>query len=261
MIDSHCHPNFPQYDLDRDELIIRTLKEGGGMIAVGTNLATSSEVVALAEKYEKIWASVGTHPTDLSSEGAVDNFLQFMSHNKVVAVGEVGLDYYRTEDQKEKARQKEVFKQFIQLAQDFNKPLILHCRCSPRTTDAYSDALEILDGVARPPKFSKENLGVVHSFTGDYSTAQGFIKRGFLIGLNGITTFSGQHEELISQLPLDKILLETDSPYLAPIPHRGERNEPLWLKYVAEKISQVKNITTEQVVAASDQNCQKLFRI
>ncbi len=230
------------------------------MIAVGTNLATSSEVVALAEKYEKIWASVGTHPTDLSSEGAVDNFLQFMSHNKVVAVGEVGLDYYRTEDQKEKARQKEVFKQFIQLAQDFNKPLILHCRCSPRTTDAYSDALSIIGNL----KFEIGNSplrGVAHSFTGDYSTAQGFIKRGFLIGLNGIITFSGQHEELVSQLPLDKILLETDSPYLAPIPHRGERNEPLWLKYVAEKIAQVKNITTEQVVAASDQNCQKLFRI
>ena len=276
MIDSHCHPQFSQYDADREEVIKRMLNSGvpsnevgraspaagGGMIAIGTDLETTRQAVALAETHQNIWASAGAHPTEVSGQ-TVDNFVEFMSHNKVVGVGEVGLDYYRITNQEERIKQQEVFKSFIELAQKYRKPLILHLRNSPGTFDAFSDALVILSemfsGVARPPKFSLENLGVVHSFTGDLATAQAFMAQGFLIGLNGIITFSSQHDELIKALPLEKILIETDAPYLAPVPHRGKRNEPLWVKYVAEKIAQVKNINLAEVDEVTTQNTRQLF--
>jgi len=310
MIDSHCHPQFPEYDADRDEMIKRTLEGGGGMIAIGTDLETTRQAVALAETYGNppspdgfgragIWATAGLHPTDANGPAyaealaslkptaerrsagkqAVDNFVEFMSYNKVVAVGEVGLDYYRITNQEERIKQKEVFKSFIELAQKYQKPLILHLRNSPGSNDAFSDALaiwgEMFPGVARPPRFSLKNLGVVHSFTGDLATAQAFIAQGFLIGLNGIITFppssrhSGtsegqvpnQYDELIKALPLGKILIETDAPYLAPVPHRGKRNEPLWVKYVAEKIAQVKNISPEEVGRITTQSTCELFNL
>lgn len=276
MIDSHCHPQFSKYDEDQDEVIRRALDAGVGMIAIGTDVETTRQGIALAEKYPNLWATAGLHPTDIGDNPgpllrqgfggrSVDNFVEFMSHNKVVGVGEVGLDYYRITNPEARIKQKEVFKSFIKLAQDFNKSLILHLRNSPDSFDAFSDALLILDemfsGVACPPKFSKENLGVVHSFTGTLTFAQQFIERGFLIGLNGIITFSSQHDALIKAIPLEKILLETDAPFLAPVPHRGQRNEPLWVKYVAEKIAQVKNIPIDQVIKQTVENTVQLFKL
>jgi len=302
MIDSHCHPQFSKYDADRDEMIKRTLEGGVGMIAIGTDLETTRQAVALAETYGNppspdgfgragIWATAGLHPTDANGPAyaealaspkptaerrsagkqAVDNFVEFMSYNKVVAVGEVGLDYYRITNQEERIKQKEVFKSFIELAQKYQKPLILHLRNSPGSNDAFSDALSLLDSLFLI--HDSISRGVVHSFTGDLATAQAFIAQGFLIGLNGIITFppssrhSGtsegqvpnQYDELIKALPLGKILIETDAPFLAPVPHRGKRNEPLWVKYVAEKIAQVKNIRVEEVDEVTTQNTRQLF--
>jgi len=246
LIDTHCHPQFPQYDGDRDDVIRHTLDGGVKMICVGTDLEMSEKAVKLAEKYDGIWAAVGLHPDEgLDREFDIGPYKKLAQEKKVVAIGEAGLDYYRTTEPKKHEIQKDRFRQQIMLAKELNKPVILHYRQSQ------DDVLEIL----------KDNpiSGVAHSFSGTPEVAQKFFDLGFYIGFNGIVTFTTQYDKTVISAPLDKILLETDAPLLAPVPYRGKRNEPLYMVEVAKKIAELKKISVEEVAEQTVKNANKLF--
>lgn len=256
IFDSHCHPQFPHFDQDRDEMIKRTLKEGVFMICVGTDLETSKKAIELAHKYEGVWATIGLHPNDnLNKEFNPSIYEELLNQEKVVGFGEIGLDYYRTEKTEDQKFQKERFGKQLELAVKIDKPLILHCRDAKTGSSdkAHSDLINYLE--------NKNLRGVIHSFTGTIAEAEKYLNLGFYLGFNGIITFANQYDELIKQVPLGKILLETDAPYLAPLPFRGQQNEPLYVKYVAEKIAQLKSIDYNQVAEKTFKNTQKLFSI
>lgn len=254
-IDTHCHPQFPQYDHDREEMLSRTLQSGVKMVCVGTDLEMSKKAVALVKDNERIWASVGLHPNDNTHEILeIEEYRKLLKEPKVVAVGEVGLDYYRTTGEENLVQQKDRFIKFLELARETGKPLILHCR------DAYTDMLEMLNSAET--LFGGAALrGVLHSFTSTWEVAQKFIEQGFYIGLNGIITFTDQYDEVITNIPLDKLLLETDAPYLAPVPHRGQRNEPGYVEFTAKKIAQLRGESIEKISQQTVENTKNLFKI
>lgn len=255
LFDSHCHPQFPQYDRDRDEMLERTLKEGVFMLCVGTDLETSEKAIELAGKYEGIWATAGLHPNDnLDEKYNPDTYENLLNQKKVVGFGEIGLDYYRTEKTEEQEVQKQRFKEQLELAIKIGKPLILHCR------DAHDDMIKIIGNWGL--KIGDSALrGVIHSFTGTLEEAKKYLGLGFYLGFNGIITFTEQYDEIVRYVPLEKIMLETDGPYLTPVPFRGKRNEPLYVKYVAEKIAGLKSLGYSQVVEQTFENTKKLFEI
>lgn len=242
----------------------RTLGSGVSMICVGTDLETSKQGVELAEKYSNLplpngsgvamWATVGLHPNDISGNLDFMIYHKVSGHPRVVAIGEVGLDYYRTAEPQKQRGQKKVFEQFIDLAQKTNKPMILHFRDSPKGSlgRVHKDALEIL------PKYI---AGVSHSFTGNLDEAKEYLSRGMYLGFNGILTFVRQYDEVVKYVPLENILLETDAPYLTPEPYRGQRNEPAYVIEVAKKIAELKKEPLEKVIEQTTQNCKKLFKI
>lgn len=254
IFDSHCHPQFPQYDKDRDEMIKRALDKGIFMICVGTDLETSKKGIELTKKYEGMRVTIGAHPNE-TGEFNMGNYENIISDDKVVAVGEVGLDYYRTPEPEKQKIQKERFIQFLDLATKYKKPVVIHCRDAQKGSEglAHRDAIEILKGC----KLS----GVAHSFTGTREEAEAYINLGFYLGFNGIVTFTDQYNELIEEAPLDKILLETDAPYLAPVPYRGQRNEPAYVVEVAKKIAELKNISLDETITQTTKNAEKLFGI
>jgi TatD DNase family protein len=277
MFDTHCHLQFPQYDSDRDEVIKRALTAGCSIVCVGTDLEDSKKAIELAEKYPNMWASVGCHPNENSIKGqelGIKGYEELAKNPKVVAIGEVGLDYYRMPEKDKQEKQKEVLAEFINLGIKLNKPFIFHVRDHLRQVkgepSAYEDVLETLN--TYPLILNTKISGVIHSFTETWDLAEKFLDLGLHLGLNGIITFPPSHkaregqvptnlEEMIMNLPLDRILIETDAPYLAPVPHRGKRNEPLWVEFVAKKIAVLKNISTEEVVKATDENAKKLFKL
>src|SRR3989344_2828637 len=235
VFDTHCHPQFPQYKNDREEVIRRALDGGVSMICVGTDLETSKQGIDLAQKHKDIWATVGLHPNDANDELGIMNYEQLLAQPKVVAVGEVGLDYYRTPEPEKQKKQKEVFEQFIDLALKNNKPMVLHFRDSPKGSSGrvHKDALEILP---------KNIVGVSHSFTGNINEAR-------------------EYDEVVKYVPLENILLKTDAPYLTPEPYRGQRNEPVYVKEVAKKVAELKNLPVEEVIGITTQNTLNLFKI
>ncbi len=272
IFDSHCHPQFPQYDKDREEMLARTLKEGVSMICVGTDLEMSQKAIELAEKHDTIWASVGLHPNDFAelfegdkiSPQKTDAFLHLVNNKKVVAVGEIGLDYYRTPDKEHQKKQKEIFEFFINLAYQNQKPLIIHGRDSQAGSGghAHGDIIEILN--------SAKNIlygGVAHSFTGSIDEAKKYLDLGFYLGFNGIITFARQYDEVTRYTPLENILIETDAPYLTPLSRRSiseggrTRNEPAYVIEVAKKIAELKNKPLEKVIEQTTRNCKTLFKI
>ncbi|HYU65047.1 MAG TPA: TatD family hydrolase [Candidatus Paceibacterota bacterium] len=251
IFDTHCHPQSPQYDHDREEVIRRALDAGVFMICVGTDLKTSKKAITLAQQYDGIWASVGLHPNDnLDEKYEQGEYKKLMAEKKVVAVGEVGLDYYRTTDLDKKKFQRERFEKQIQLADEFKKPLIIHCR------DAHKDMIEIL--MAHQTQL---NGGVIHSFTGTYEDAKKYLQLGFFLGFNGIISFTGSYDETVKIASLNQILLETDAPYLAPEPFRGKRNEPIHVKEVAEHVARLKGTVISEIFNHTTENALKLFRI
>ncbi len=283
LIDTHAHVNFNAFKNDASEVIKKSLENGIRMINVGSQYSASRRAVEYAEKYGTgIWAAVGLHPIHIGSEQGTMNseqkgkekfdyekYLELAKNDKVVAVGEMGLDYHHfdpprlaetTAHRREagigddvkglKNKQKEIFEKAIDLANQVNKPLIIHC------WDAYDDLLEILS------KREVIKKGVIHSFIGGCKTARKFIDLGFKIGLNGIITYSESYDKLIRELSLEDIVLETDCPYLTPQPlSREERNEPKNTKYVAEKIAEVRGINAAEVEKITAQTASKLFGI
>ena len=299
LVDIHSHLNFNAFKDDADEVIRRSLDDGVWLVNVGTQFETSRRAVEMAENYsEGVYAAVGLHPIHLFShhvdeeetsfqtageEFNADSYRELILRStKVTAIGEFGLDYYRMppgeDPERIKTVQREVAKQHIILAKSVDKPLMLHVRPSSGTMDAYEDLLEVLDeegsDLSRPPATlprpgeglgERSNVlrGVIHSFTGDRKTAQKFLDRGFHIGMNGIITFdkTGRSEEVVKNTPLDRIVLETDAPYLTPVPHRGKRNEPSYVKFVAVRIAEIKGISIEEVDSVTTQNSRRLFQI
>ncbi len=250
IFDSHCHPQFPQYDKDRKEMLARTLKKGVFMVCVGTDLETSRQGIELAQQYEGMWASVGLHPNDnLSEKFEPTIYEELLEKQKVVAFGEIGLDYYRTKKPEAQQIQKERFIQQLELAKKVQKPLILHCRA------AYKDMIEILkNGYIA-------NGGVVHSFTGTPQEGRQFLDLGLYLGFNGIVTFARQYDQVVQETPVNRILLETDAPYLTPEPYRGQRNEPAYVVEVAKKLAELKSLKYETLIQQTTENCLKLFKI
>jgi TatD DNase family protein len=253
MFDSHCHPQFPEYDADRAVIIQRAIEEGVSMLAVGTSVETSRQAIELTRAYPgKIWAAVGIHPTEESSQ--FDALSQLAAHPDVVAIGECGLDFSRLPTNPHEARattlrQRERFLDHIALARALGKPLIIHSR------RAYAETLAILEEHARGVR------GVVHFFQGTVEEAARFIDLGFFISFAGPITFADSYREVVATVPSHRILVETDAPYATPSPHRGERNEPAYVRFIIEKIAEIKGESFETIAACTSENASRLFHI
>jgi TatD DNase family protein len=270
LTDTHCHLNWNKFDLDRADVIVRAKAAGLIRLLVpGLDHKSSREAIKLAESDESIYAAVGFHPTDLDkfSEQAFAEIQSLVKHPKVVAVGEIGLDYYWVKEDDKRAVQCEVLKQQLAFAASVNKPVIIHMR---EEQDAWfgaasADLLEILSewhgGLKAKNNPLAERPGVLHSFNGTLETAQKAIALNFFIGVTGPVTYKNAEEKrrVIAQLPLERLLIETDSPFLAPIPHRGKRNEPAFVREIADKIADIKSRNLEEVAAVTTDNAARLF--
>lgn len=278
LIDTHCHLHFPPYKEDLSEVLGRLHEKQIWGITIGTSLQNSEQGIAFAEAHEHIWATVGLHPEHFTSdfhdeqEGEVhEQTLDFerlrtlaRSSSKVVGIGETGLDYFRIDEGRDatEARrlQEESFLQHLQVAAELDLPLIIHCR------DALTRLAELLQQEQKNGRFVR---AVVHSFTGTWEEAKPLLTLGCFIAVNGIATFPLRKTQLpehaidrtIEQIPFDRLLLETDSPYLAPMPYRGKRNEPAWVEEVAKHVARVRGITIEEVATQTTQNAKTLFRL
>lgn len=274
LIDTHTHVNFKVFKEDGDEVIKRTLKENIWLINVGSQYSTSQRAIEYAEKYkEGVYAAVGIHPTHILGDGIkkpegrefeefdAKKYIELLKNPKVIAMGEIGLDYNRDEiTQETKEKQRDILMEQIELAQQADKPIIFHCR------KAYDDLIQLLAmfnfGCAHCPHACAPGVrGVIHCFMGRWSQAEQFLAMGLYISFGGMITYARDYDKVIKNMPLDKILLETDAPYLTPEPHREDRNEPLYVKYVAEKIAQIRGIKFEEVAKQTTKNARELFGI
>ncbi|MCR4306346.1 MAG: TatD family hydrolase [Candidatus Yonathbacteria bacterium] len=253
--DIHSHIQFPPYENDREEVIARMEREEVGTIVVGTEKDSSEKAVVLAEAHEGVFASVGLHPNDTAHENFDEHFYrQLLSHKKTVAVGECGLDYFRTEGTEEnKKRQKEILERHIDLAVEFNKPLMIHCR------DAYDDLITILS--EKKKEHGAALRGNIHFFAGNLEIAQKFLELNFTLSFTGVITFTHDYDEVIKNVPLEMIMTETDCPYVTPVPHRGERNEPAYVIEVVKKISEIRGESFEKVRDQVRENVRRVFNV
>ena len=263
--DIHSHINFSDFDRDKEDVIKRSLNGGVWMINVGSDFLSSKKALEIAERYDKgVYASVGLHPNDNKDEiFQAKDYRQLAKNNKVVAIGECGLDYFRiknnplrqsdSETSELRIRQQDIFKKQIELAIELNKPLMIHCR------DAHEEVIDILNSyfIIHNSKLR----GNIHFFSGNWEIAQKYFNLGFTISFTGVITFARQYDEIIKKAPLEKIMIETDAPFVAPIPHRGERNEPLYVKEVAKKIAEIRREPYEKIVKTTTDNALKFFKI
>lgn len=253
LIDTHCHLNFPEYADDLKEAVARAAEAGIGVINVGTDLAMSEQAVALAHEFPDMWAAVGIHPHHaFDAPAAIERLRDLAADSKVVTIGEVGLDYYRlaVEDVEEvKHAQRAAFMDQLGLARECKLPVIIHSR------EAGTEILDVLR--AHGAGLS----GVAHSFSGTVDDVRAFLELGFYIGFTGVVTFKNVEalREVVRFVPLDRMLVETDAPFLAPEPHRGKRNEPAWVELVARKIAEIKNEPTGRVAEMTTENARALF--
>ncbi len=249
MIDTHTHLTDRQYRNDVSEIIDRAVDSGlNTIITIGSNLDDSKQCLELALKYSTILASVGIHPHQAKLWTADARNELFSLGRYAIAIGEIGLDYYYTFS--EKWEQKRAFIEQLSVALDLHKPVIIHCR------DASDDLFDII----RRTEFQALS-GVIHCFSGTKSEAMQLIRLGWYLSFNGILTFKNSRsiQDILSSLPIDRILIETDCPYLTPMPHRGKRNEPMHVRHVYEKIIQLRNIEFDFLKHSHRMNCQKLF--
>lgn len=257
-IDTHSHFNLHQFDEDREESIARMEVSGVGTICIGIDAPTSELAVKLAHEHESIWACVGQHPTEWDKAFDEALFEKLVQEERVVAVGECGLDYYREKDREGKKEQRELFQKQIVLAHKYKLPLMLHIRPEAETMAAYEDALDMLE--AYKTKWP-EMRGTAHFFAGSKEVAQRFLDLGFYISFSGVITFVKEYEETVRFVPLDRILPETDAPFAAPAPYRGKRNNPEYVLEVVQKIAEIKGMSFEETQDALRQNVTNLFGI
>lgn len=253
-IDIHSHLHDPAFDADRSEALSRMREEGVGTITVGTDIASSRSAVELAESEDTVWASVGIHPHDNRTELFDRGVFQTLSTSeKVVAIGECGLDYFGGVNEEEKKRQQNLFEEHIDFALQRNLPLMLHVR------DAYDDVLAILE--RRAQKEGNRLWGNVHFFAGSCEIAKRFFDIGFTISFTGVITFTHDYDEVVAYAPNDMIMAETDAPYVAPVPFRGKRNEPLYVIEIYNKIAALKKISEQEVKKNIIIVAQHVFRM
>ena len=233
-------------------------QSGVATVAVGTGSKTSKQAVEIAKEYDFIWSCVGQHPTE--NEQFDENFykklLQNKTENKIVAIGECGLDFYRMEEG-DKERQTKLFEKQIQLAVDADLPLMLHIRSAQNSTNAHDLAFDILKRYKK--EFSKLHLHM-HFFTASTETAKKFLELDATFGIPGVVTFAKSVQEMVEFLPTDKILVESDAPYAAPIPKRGQRNEPSFIIYTLEKISEIKKMNKDELQKQILTNTRRVFK-
>lgn len=287
-VDSHTHVQFAAYRADREEVIKRALEKGIWMVNVGTQYSTSKSAIELAEKYpEGLYATVGFHPLNIEKTYNdpqeapevgqeafdIERLRELASHPKVVAIGECGLDLKNQKSPPEADPpwagnikiQEEVFLAQLELAKEIGKPIVIHCR------GAHERMIELLspepvEGPSTPPPSDGAPLrqslrGVVHFFTGTVPEAKRYQELGFFVSFGGVITFTEDYTSVVAQVPLEQILLETDAPYVAPVPYRGKRNEPAYVEEVAKKIARVKGISFEEVARVTTENVKKLFEL
>ncbi|RMD52283.1 TatD family deoxyribonuclease [Candidatus Parcubacteria bacterium] len=276
MIDTHCHLNFAAYKNDLSEVIGKMHDNKIGAIIVGTQKNTSAKAIKIALENGNMWSAVGLHPNHLVEQTFVDTqeaddlqtvktraeifdydyYLNLAKNDKVVAIGENGLDYYRLPDgdkQKMIKDQQKTVWGHIELATEVNKPLIVHCR------DAHDDQYKILKQAIAENKIEKR--GVIHCFTGTLEEAKRYIDLGFMLSFTGILTFSKNLKKVAAEIPLEYIMIETDAPYLTPMPYRGQRNEPLYVRYIAEELARIKKISFEEVLSTTTNNAVEFFQL
>jgi TatD DNase family protein len=288
-IDIHCHVNFKLFDKDREEVIRRALDNDTWFFNVGTQIDTSKYAVELAHKYEGVYAVIGLHPVhtdksfhdkdELGEEGMEftsraeifdkDIYRELLKDKKVVALGECGLDYFHMDEESIK-KQKEALIAQIELANEVGKPLMIHVRNNyeDKERNAYVDILQILKMHAKVHPADGGARGVIHFFEGDLQNALDFISLGFYISFTGAITYpprkNGRNCDyvgIIKNIPLEMILSDTDSPYVAPMPYRGKRNEPVYVREIVKKIAEIKNLPEEEVAKAIVVNAKRLFNI
>jgi len=252
LFDTHAHILDEQFKDDREQVIRNIYDNMALVVNIGCNLDDCPRTVALAEQYDKLYAAVGLHPEDVKTytpEGW-DMICRLAEHPKVVGIGETGLDYYW--DTSTKDAQKVLFEQHIDLAKQLHKPLVIHDR------EAHGDTLEILKRTN-----AKEAGGILHAFSGSVEMAMEVIKMGFYIGLGGPVTFKNARKavEVAQAIPLEYLVIETDCPYMAPVPFRGKRNEPMLVQHTAAKIAELRGISVEELIEATYQNGKRVYGI
>jgi TatD DNase family protein len=253
LIDSHCHIDDARYDTDREAMIQHARDAGiGHFVTIGCDLETSRAAVTLAQRHPFISATVGVHPHEVKhiQDGWYDALQALAKSKGVVAYGEIGLDYHYDHSPREVQRQR--FREQVGLARDLRLPIIIHTR------EAQEDTITILK-----EEKAGEVGGVFHCFSGDAWLAKDALDLGFYLSFSGVITFQNATmlRDIAKTVPLDRILVETDSPYLAPVPHRGKRNEPAYVRHVAEKLAGLHGLSVKDVADATTQNAKRLFRI
>ena len=252
LVDSHCHLDFPDFSDDLEDILFRAKQAGiNQMVTICTRVTTFDRVLEIANRYDNIYCSVGVHPHNCNTEPRVntDELIKLASNRKVIGLGESGLDFHRSNSSKD--IQKSQFLEHIRASQETGLPLIVHTR------DADEEMAKILKDEIRKSSFS----GILHCFSSSRKLATTALDLGFYISISGIVTFKNAIElrEIVQEIPLEKLLVETDSPYLAPVPLRGRRNEPSFTIYTAKKISEIKKISLEEVASATTNNFFELF--
>jgi TatD DNase family protein len=268
LIDSHAHLDSPRYDADREELLQRAWQQGVRTvlsIGIGEGPDTMQQALELSRSYAgkpgipRVLATAGIHPHEaqLADQAALAKLDDLLADPEVLAVGEIGLDYYY--DHSPRPQQKQAFAQQMEVAAAKRRPIIIHCRPSEGSSDAWDDTLEMIETA-----WVKTNLGgILHCFTGEWEHARRALDSGFLISFAGNITFPRAQNirEVAAKVPLDRMLIETDAPFLAPLPYRGKRNEPAWVGRVADKLAEVRGVTSEQVASSTANNFFRFFGV
>ncbi|MFZ0547420.1 MAG: TatD family hydrolase [Candidatus Promineifilaceae bacterium] len=253
LIDTHCHLDFDRFDEDREAVLERAIAVGVERIIVpALDLKNCPTVLALADQYEQVYAAVGVHPNSSAEwqDDWLEQIQQFARHEKVVAIGEIGLDYYWDDSPKE-VQQRALARQ-LELAEELGLPVIIHNRNSDE------DVLRLL---AESPLKDRPQPGVLHSFSAPWETAESALEMGYFLGFTGPVTYKNANElrAVVAKVPLNRILVETDAPFLAPQQHRGKRNEPAYVAYVAERIAQIRGLTEAAIAWQTTENARRLF--
>jgi TatD DNase family protein len=251
LVDTHLHLDMEPFDQDRQQVLERALECGiGYMITIGIDMTSSLKALQLTRQYDFVYSTIGYHPhhaTDMDTQ-TLNELSRLVSEPKIVAWGEIGLDFFHRHSPPE--IQREVFRQQLEMAIDFDLPVIIHVR------DAHEEILDILIKTGKG-----RHKGVIHCFSGDYALAMVLIDMGYYISIPGIVTYKNafQIQDVAARIPLENMLLETDAPYLAPVPKRGKRNEPSFVTYTAKKVAQLRGITVQEVCRQTTDNAKTLF--
>ncbi|MBX7152210.1 TatD family hydrolase [bacterium] len=250
--DTHAHLDYDLFDADREEMIRRAFEGGvSRVVTIGTDVDSAQRAIRLAENYPNVYAAVGLHPTDARKfdDAMIDVFRQMALYKKIVAIGEIGLDYYWKETPQE--IQHHVFRKMIRLAEDLDKPIVIHNR------EASDDVIRILQ-----EERSSRLRGIMHCFSGDEKLLEASLDLNFFISFAGNLTYKKSAlPEIVKKVPADRLLIETDAPFLTPVPYRGKRNEPAYVRYTAEKLAEILGKNIDDIARITSENAAKIFQL